>query len=105
MNVIITSITISLEHDNVALKRVTHVAFPSRIKTQDRDSLRVASTTLTDSGFSVSVRSIWVGVGLAKRFRLMSAEARTLRWPLFSLVGTEVHWEIAENDESSARCI
>ena len=40
----------------------THVAFPSRTKTQDSDSLSVASTTLTDSGFSFSVRSVWVGV-------------------------------------------
>ncbi|TNN64257.1 hypothetical protein EYF80_025508 [Liparis tanakae] len=52
--------------------------------TQDSDSLSVASTTLTDSGFSFSVRSICVGVGLAKRFKLMSADASTLRCPLFS---------------------
>lgn len=65
------------------------MAFPSRMKTHDRDSLSVASTTLTDSGFSCSVRSVWVGVGLAKRFRLMSADARTLRWPLFSFMTNE----------------
>lgn len=64
--------------------KLTHVAFPSRTKTHDSDSLSVASTTLTDSGFSFSVRSVCVGVGLANRFRLMSADARTLRCPLFS---------------------
>lgn len=67
------------------------VAFPSRTKTHDSDSLSVASTTLTDSGFSVSVRSVWVGVGLANRFRLMSADASTLRCPLFSPSMTNVH--------------
>lgn len=41
------------------------MAFPSRMKTQDRDSLSEASTTFTDRGFSASVRSVWVGVGLA----------------------------------------
>lgn len=80
------------------------MALPSRMKTQDSDSLSVASTTLTDRGFSVSTRSVWVGVGLAKRFRLMSADARTLRWPLFSFVGDrrKVHFKTAENNEISA---
>lgn len=44
---------------------IAHVAFPSRIKTQESDSVSVASTTLTDSGFSFSTRSVWLGVGLA----------------------------------------
>lgn len=62
----------------------THVAFPSRRKTQERVSCSVAATTFTDRGFRFSFRSTWVGVVLAKRLRFTSTDARTFRCPFDS---------------------
>lgn len=71
----------------------THVALPSLRKTQDRRSLRLASSTLAEAGFSCSVMSYWAGEALANCFMLTLADASTLVRPLDSCGRAETHAE------------
>ncbi|TRY99257.1 hypothetical protein DNTS_022819 [Danionella cerebrum] len=60
----------------------THVALPSLRNTQDKDSLREASTTFTERGFILSIRSVCECVALANFFMFKSTDAKTFRLPL-----------------------
>lgn len=62
------------------------MALPSLRKIQLRLSFSVASTTFTESGFSLSVRSTVVEVTSAYFFMFTSTDARTFRWPFVSCI-------------------
>lgn len=64
------------------------MALPSFRKTQDRRSLRLASSTFTDAGFNFSVMSNWAGVTLANCFMLTRADASALVRPFVSCGAT-----------------
>lgn len=81
-----------LEYKDVVV--LTYVAFPSLRKTQDRSSFSVASTTLAESGLSLSVTSYRADVGLANFFILTSAEASTFLWPFVSYQFKPKQYEI-----------